>query len=84
MLSSPSSPCTSTLLGNLLFNICIDTMLRSAELELNNLGVQVHYKLDGNLRECKNPNQTLITWLIMYADDTLLSSQRPRNKCNRH
>ena len=30
------------------------------------------YKLDGNLRECKNPKQTLMTWLIMYADDIAL------------
>ena len=59
----------------MLLNIFIDTVIRSVEPLLKNLGIKVSYRLDGNLRECSNPTESTLTWLMMYADDIALITE---------
>ena len=56
----------------LLFNVFIDSIVRTYELAVSQLGVKWAYKIDRNLREVKNPSVEGITWILMYADDIAL------------
>ncbi|BDA47039.1 probable craniofacial development protein 2 at N-terminal half [Coccomyxa sp. Obi] len=59
----------------LLFNIYIDTVVRAFEPLVRHLGITWQYKLDGNLRECKNPTASNMSWIFMYADDIALVAE---------
>ena len=39
------------------------------------MGVKWAYKIDGNLREVKNPSVEGNTWILMYADDVALVTE---------
>ena len=52
-----------------LFNICLDTVIRQLLPRLPQLAVTICFKIDGQLRHCKNPTEEELMWILMYADD---------------
>ena len=59
----------------ILFNVFIDTIVRSFELAVSQLGIKWAYKIDGNLRDVINPSLEGISWILMYADDIALITE---------
>jgi hypothetical protein len=58
-----------------LFNIYIDTIARQIlRVVVQYSGVKLVYKIDGQLRISKNPDLSMIIWILMYADDIVLFS----------
>ena len=55
-----------------LFNICLDTVVRQLLPHLQRLGDTICFKIDGQLRHCKNPTKGELMWILLYADDTSL------------
>ena len=55
-----------------LFNICLDTVVRQLLPYLRRLGVTKCFKIDGQLRHCKNPTEEELMWILLYADDISL------------
>ena len=56
----------------MLFNLFIDTVMRCLEPLLRQSGIKFVYKIDGQLRECRNRDRHEIAWALMYADDIAL------------
>ena len=56
-----------------LFNICLDMVIRQLLPELQQLGVTICFKIDGQLRHCKNPADEELMWILLYADDISLT-----------
>jgi len=59
----------------LLFNVFIDSIVWTFEPAVCQLGLRWAYKIDGNLREAKNPSVEGISWIFMYADDIALVTE---------
>jgi len=58
-----------------LFNIFIDTIARQIlRIIEGHSGIKLIYKIDGQLRISKNPDLSMIIWILMYADDIALFS----------
>ena len=62
-----------------LFNLYLDTAVRALLPVLSSLGVRISYKIDGQLRECRNPTHDDLVWILMYADDICLIADNPDN-----
>ena len=56
----------------MLFNLFIDTVVRSLEPLLRQEGTMFTYKIDGQLRHSKTRDLQEIVWILMYADDIAL------------
>ena len=41
--------------------------------QLQQLGVTICYKIDGQLMHCKKPTEEVLMWILMYADDISLA-----------
>ena len=66
------------------FNICLDTVIRELQPELQRLGVTICYKLDGQLMHCKNPTEEELMWIMLYADDISLVRDDAQGSCHNH
>ena len=62
-----------------LFNIFLVTIVRRIQPELQQLGVQILYKIDGQLTEAKTYTCANVVWMLMYADDISLTYENPEN-----
>ena len=56
-----------------LFNVCLDSVIRQLLPQLQQLGVTICYKIDGQLMHCKKPTEEVLMWILMYADDISLA-----------
>ena len=56
-----------------LFNVCLDSVMRQLLPQLQQLGVTICYKIDGQLMHCKNPTEEVLMWILLYADDISLA-----------
>ena len=56
-----------------LFNVCLDSVIRQLQPQLQQLGVTICYKIDGQLMHCKKPTEEVLMWILMYADDISLA-----------
>ena len=63
----------------LLFNTFLDTIVRRIQPELQQLGVRVLYKIDGQLTEARTYTCAGVVWMLMYADDISLACDSPEN-----
>ena len=63
----------------LLFNVYIDTVVRAFQPLICHLGVKWSYKIDGNIRECRKPDASNLSWIFMYADDIALVSESEKD-----
>ena len=52
-------------LAPLLFNICLDTVVRQLLPYLQRLGVTTCFKIDGQFRHCKNPTEEELMWILL-------------------
>ena len=64
-------------LAPLLFNLYMDTVARQLLPQLQSLGVTVHYSIDGHLTRLSTPSHSMLLWLLMYADDAVLTTDCP-------
>ena len=55
-----------------LFTITLDTIVRHLLPQLRQLGVTISYKLDGHIMHSRNPTETELMWILLYADDISL------------
>ncbi len=56
-----------------LFNVCLDSVIRQLLPQLQQLGVTISYKIDGQLMHCKKPTEEVLMWILMYVDDISLA-----------
>ena len=61
----------------LLFNLFLDTAVREVHPILQQLGVKIHYRIDGHLTEAKTYSSAELMWILMYADDIALICDDP-------
>ena len=52
---------------------CLDSVMRQLLPQLQQLGVTICYKIDGQLMHCKNPTEEVLMWILLYADDISLA-----------
>ena len=62
-----------------LINLFLDTAVQSLPPVLSSLGVKISYRIDCQLRECKNPTHIELVWISMYADDICLIADDAHN-----
>ena len=55
-----------------LINICLDTVIRQLLPELRQLGLTNCYKIDGQLRHCKDLTEEELIWIL------LCDAEKPR------
>jgi hypothetical protein len=55
-----------------LFNLLADTLARQLLPIVHQHGVEVLYKIDGQLRKSKKPDCAMLVWILTYADDITL------------
>ncbi len=56
-----------------LFYVCLDSVIRQLLPQLQQLGVTICYKIDGQLMHCKKPTEEVLMWILMYANDISLA-----------
>ena len=52
-----------------LFNLYLDTAVWALLPVLSSLGVRISYKIDRQLRECRNPTHDDLVWILMYNNN---------------
>ena len=56
-----------------LFNVCLESVIRQLLPQLQQLGVTICYKIEGQLMHCKKPTEKVLMWILLYADDISLA-----------
>ena len=57
-----------------LFSVYLDTVVRQLQPFLQQAGVGIQYRINGDLKQVLKPTSEQLMWILMYADDIALIS----------